>query len=103
MPAQATVRIANENVRRNDFADRINIMIGDIVRPPIRLAPGSFDHAMANPPYLEAVRATAPPNAARAGAHVEAHARREREQHANGQRHGLGHSVEHALVHARAH
>lgn len=70
----ATVRIANENVRRNNFADRINIMIGDIVRPPIRLAPGSFDHAMANPPYLEAARATAPPNASRAGAHVEGHA-----------------------------
>jgi tRNA1(Val) A37 N6-methylase TrmN6 len=71
---QATVRLANENVRRNNFADRINIMIGDLVRPPIRLAPGSFDHAMANPPYLEAADNTTPPNASRAGAHVEAQA-----------------------------
>jgi tRNA1(Val) A37 N6-methylase TrmN6 len=71
---QATVRLANENVRRNNFADRINVMIGDLVRPPIRLAPGSFDHAMANPPYLEAASGTAPPNAGRAGAHVEAKA-----------------------------
>lgn len=70
----ATVRIANENVRRNGVADRVNVMIGDVVRPPIRLAPGSFDHAMANPPYLEAAHATPPPNAARAGAHVEARA-----------------------------
>jgi tRNA1(Val) A37 N6-methylase TrmN6 len=68
----ATVRIANENVRRNGVADRVNVMIGDVVRPPSRLAPGSFDHAMANPPYLEATRATPPPNAARAAAHVEA-------------------------------
>lgn len=67
----AAVRIANENVRRNGFADRVNIMIGDVARPPIRLAPGTFDHAMANPPYLEATRATAPPNATRAAAHVE--------------------------------
>jgi tRNA1(Val) A37 N6-methylase TrmN6 len=69
---QATVRLANENVRRNNFAERINIMMGDLVRPPIRLAPGSFDHAMANPPYLEAASNTVPPNASRAGAHVEA-------------------------------
>lgn len=68
---QATVRLANENVRRNNFADRINIMIGDLVRPPIRLAPGSFDHAMANPPYLEVASNTAPLNASRAGAHIE--------------------------------
>jgi tRNA1(Val) A37 N6-methylase TrmN6 len=70
----ATVRIANENVRRNGFADRVSVMIGDVSRPPIRLAPATFDHAMANPPYLEATRATAPSNAARADAHVEGHA-----------------------------
>lgn len=68
---QAVVRIANENVRRNNCSDRINVMIGDVVRPPIRLAPGSFDHAMANPPYLEGARNTPPPNANRAGAHIE--------------------------------
>jgi len=73
----ATVRIANENVRRNGFADRVNIMIGDVARPPIRLAPATFEHAMANPPYLEATRTTAPPDARRAGAHVEGHASKE--------------------------
>lgn len=66
------VRIANENVRRNGFADRVNVMIGEVSRPPIRLAPGTFDHAMANPPYLEAARATLPPNPARAASHMEA-------------------------------
>ena len=70
----ATVRLANENVRRNQFAASINVMIGDVARPPMRLAPGSFDHAMANPPYLEASRATAPPHEGRAGAHVEGRA-----------------------------
>jgi tRNA1(Val) A37 N6-methylase TrmN6 len=70
----ATVRIANENVRRNGVGNRVNVMIGDVVRPPIRLAPGTFDHAMANPPYLEAGKATPPANDGRAAAHVEAHA-----------------------------
>ncbi|HTI87953.1 MAG TPA: methyltransferase [Alphaproteobacteria bacterium] len=66
-----TVRLANENVRRNGVANRVNIMIGDVTRPPIRLAPGTFDHAMANPPYLEAEKATPPANGGRATAHVE--------------------------------
>jgi tRNA1(Val) A37 N6-methylase TrmN6 len=69
----AVVRMANENVRRNGAASRVNVMIGDIARPPVRLAPGTFDHAMANPPYLEAGRATPPADSGRATAHVEAH------------------------------
>jgi tRNA1(Val) A37 N6-methylase TrmN6 len=68
---QTTVRLANENVRRNGLANRVNIMIGDVTRPPVRLAPGTFDHAMANPPYLEAEKATPPANGTRAIAHVE--------------------------------
>jgi tRNA1(Val) A37 N6-methylase TrmN6 len=67
----ATVRLANENVRRNGVGNRVNVMIGDVMRPPVRLAPGTFDHAMANPPYLEAEKATPPANGARANAHVE--------------------------------
>ena len=34
-------------------------MTGDLLRPPPRLEPGSFAHVMANPPFLEAARATA--------------------------------------------
>ncbi|MGE5537297.1 MAG: tRNA1(Val) (adenine(37)-N6)-methyltransferase [Gemmatimonas sp.] len=70
----AMVRVANENVRRNGVANRVSVMIGDVVRPPVRLAPGTFDHAMANPPYLESGKATPPADPGRAGAHVEAHA-----------------------------
>lgn len=65
------VRLAVENVTVNGMAGRIDVMLGDLVRPPSRLAPGSFHHAMANPPYLEDGRATPPPNAGKALANVE--------------------------------
>lgn len=47
------VHLATENVALNGFAGRVDIMAGDIAKPPPRLAPGSYHHVMANPPYLE--------------------------------------------------
>jgi tRNA1(Val) A37 N6-methylase TrmN6 len=47
------VRIAGDNVILNGMSPRLSVMIGDLMAPPPRLSPGSFDHVMANPPYLE--------------------------------------------------
>lgn len=65
------VRIAGENVVRNDFVGRVDIMVGDLTRPPPRLAAGTFDHVMTNPPYLDAGRGHPSPHPGRAAASVE--------------------------------
>jgi tRNA1(Val) A37 N6-methylase TrmN6 len=68
------VRLATDNVAINDQAPRVLMMTGDLLTPPPRLEPGTFDHAMANPPYLAAGTATPPADAGRAAAHVESEA-----------------------------
>jgi len=68
------VRLAGDNARLNGLAPAVNIMIGDIARPPPRVLPASFAHVMMNPPYLPASRAQAPPDAGKARAHVEGEA-----------------------------
>ena len=57
---RALVRLANDNVALNGLGGRVAAMAGDLLRPPPRLEPGTFAHVMANPPYLEPARATAP-------------------------------------------
>jgi tRNA1(Val) A37 N6-methylase TrmN6 len=47
------VHIATENIALNGFTGRVDIMTGDLAQPPPRLAPGSYDQVMANPPYLD--------------------------------------------------
>ncbi len=68
------VRLATDNVALNDRATRVLMMAGDLLTPPPRLEPGTFDHAMANPPYLASGTATPPADAGRAAAHVESEA-----------------------------
>lgn len=68
------LRLASENARLNGLDDRVEFMVGDLARPPARLAPGSFDHVLANPPYLEPGRADASPHPGRAGARIEGRA-----------------------------
>lgn len=68
------VRLANDNAVLNGFADRIAIMAGDILRPPPRLEPGSFNHVMANPPYLAGDAGSAPSDAGKAAATIEGEA-----------------------------
>jgi tRNA1(Val) A37 N6-methylase TrmN6 len=63
--------IARDNVAENGFAGRAEIVEGDIARPPLALAAGSFDHVMMNPPYLERERARLPADAKRRAAMVE--------------------------------
>jgi tRNA1(Val) A37 N6-methylase TrmN6 len=83
------VRLAGDNVVLNDMADRLSVMIGDLLQPPPRLAPGSFDHVMANPPFLERGRGTEALNPAKAAATMEGDA-------------ALGDWVRFALAMARA-
>ncbi len=47
------VRFAADNVRLNNLQDRVEIIYGDLLSPPPRLAGGTFSHVMANPPYFE--------------------------------------------------
>ena len=65
------VRLARRNAGINDLADRVDVMVGDLVRPPVRLAPGTYDHVMANPPFIEAGRGNPPADAGKAAATVE--------------------------------
>jgi len=64
-------RLARENVADNGLSDRIEILVGDVVRPPPRFGPATFDHLMMNPPHLEPDRARLPADAKRAVAMVE--------------------------------
>jgi tRNA1(Val) A37 N6-methylase TrmN6 len=50
--------IASRNARVNGLADRVDFLAGDLLAPPSELAPGSFDHVMANPPFQMAGRGT---------------------------------------------
>src|SRR5882757_9241701 len=68
------VRLAGDNVILNGLEARASVMIGDLLHPPPRLSPGSFDHVMANPPFLPRGQGTLAPNPARAAAHVEGEA-----------------------------
>lgn len=64
-------RIASDNVAHNGMTSRIDLIAGDIGRPPPRLVGASFDHVMTNPPQLAAAAATPSPEPGRAAAHVE--------------------------------
>jgi len=68
------VHLANDNVALNGLFGRVVAVQGDLLRPPPRLEPGSFAHVMANPPFLEDGTASAPPDAAKAAAHIEGEA-----------------------------
>ena len=65
------VRLAVENIAANGMTSRIDVMSGDLTRPPSRLAPGSFNHVMMNPPYLEEGQATPSPIPGKAMANME--------------------------------
>jgi len=47
------VRLAGDNAILNAMEARVSVMIGDLLHAPPRLAPGAFDHVMANPPFHE--------------------------------------------------
>ncbi len=63
--------LAAENAARNDLADRVRFVAGDLLCAPDTLAPGSYDHVMANPPFMPADRGLQPPDSSKAIATVE--------------------------------
>jgi len=65
------VRLAGDNILLNGMADRLSVMAGDLLRPPPRLSPGSFDHVMANPPFIERGRGSPVSDPAKAAATIE--------------------------------
>ncbi|MFQ5619937.1 MAG: tRNA1(Val) (adenine(37)-N6)-methyltransferase [Rhodospirillales bacterium] len=65
------VRLALGNAGLNGLAGRVQFIAGDLLRPPAQLAARTFDHVMANPPYLPAGRGHPPPDAAKRAARVE--------------------------------
>lgn len=65
------VHLAVENIADNGLGERLEVMVGDLQRPPPRLVPRSFDHVMANPPYFEAGRVRASGKDEKATANIE--------------------------------
>jgi tRNA1(Val) A37 N6-methylase TrmN6 len=65
------VRIASANAKANGMAERVEFFLGNLLSPPIRLTPASFDHVMANPPFMPEGRGNPPPDPAKATATVE--------------------------------
>jgi tRNA1(Val) A37 N6-methylase TrmN6 len=65
------VRLAGDNILLNGMADRLSVMVGDLLQPPPRLSPGSFDHVMANPPFIERGRGSPVSDPAKAAATIE--------------------------------
>jgi len=63
--------LALENVAANGLEDRIKIIEGDLLDPLEDLEPGSFQHIMANPPYVAAAQADPSMDPARLESHVE--------------------------------
>lgn len=53
---RSSVRLAAENVVLNNMRGRVEILHGDLLQPPPRLAAGTYAHVMTNPPYLESTR-----------------------------------------------
>ena len=68
-------KLASDNVSKNHFNDRIRIINEDIIRLHKTLAPCSFYHVMANPPFVEAERADPKMHPLRWGSHVEGSAK----------------------------
>ena len=64
------VHLATENIRLNGLERRVDIMVGDLLRPPPRLI-GGFDHVMANPPHIAPDTAGPAPNPSKAAATME--------------------------------
>lgn len=47
------VVLATENIKMNAMQGRVEILCGTLTTPPPRLAAGTYDHIMTNPPYYD--------------------------------------------------
>lgn len=71
----ALARLAAANAELNGLGGRFTVIEGDVLAPPPGLAPGGFDRAMLNPPYLAAGTSRPPDDRAHDLATREAAAR----------------------------
>lgn len=69
------VDLAGQNAALNDLGDRVTFRVGDISRPPPEMAPNSYHHVMANPPFLERGRVVPSRDSGKERANVESGAR----------------------------
>lgn len=67
----ALAALARDNVQINGLAGRVDVLTGNLLAPPPRLAPGSFHHVMTNPPFVEAEAASPSPDPSKHAANVE--------------------------------
>lgn len=70
------IAFAKANAISNACGPRVDFLLGDLLMPPVELASqelavASFDHVMANPPYLKRGTATASAHPLKAAATVE--------------------------------
>lgn len=65
------VALCRRNIEANGLGDRLAVKEGDIRGRIAGVAPGSFDHVFANPPYYDAARHRVSPHAGRATARSE--------------------------------
>lgn len=65
------VDLARRSADLNGIGDRVRFVAGDLLSPPADIVAGSFDHVMANPPYLSADSGHPPPDPGKAVANVE--------------------------------
>ena len=68
---RSLAQLATDNAALNGLEDRMDVLVGDFARPPPKLAPKSFDHVFANPPFYEEESNQPPASGARAQATVE--------------------------------
>jgi tRNA1(Val) A37 N6-methylase TrmN6 len=56
------IRLAARNAELNGLSRQVEFLHGNLMTPPPRLAPSTFSHVMANPPYLSRQANTASPS-----------------------------------------
>lgn len=69
------IGLARDSAEESGLSQSIRFVEGDLLSPPSDLVAGSFDHVMANPPYLAAGSGSPPADAAKRAATVESRAR----------------------------
>ncbi|MBW7837434.1 MAG: methyltransferase [Sphingomonadales bacterium] len=65
------VELASANAEKNGLGDRVRVVEGDLAQAPRELPHNAFDWVVSNPPYHDPAAATAPPDTAKARAHME--------------------------------
>ena len=66
--------LAAKNIRANHFQERLDVVTGNLLRFPPRLAAGSYHHVMANPPYNQLATTSLSKNPSKALSNSESEA-----------------------------